>query len=127
MTRNARFALCAAFLITGIIFFYRVTDPTPLKTLHESSMGTYAYSCDGGIRLHITFSDDTQELLLSALDAIASTSTLTRTSATSGVRYVGEGVVLEAAGETMRITRGSSVITCIPVQIPDQAPFNFGD
>lgn len=127
MTRNAYFALGTALLITSAIFLYRVSDPTPLKMLHEITLGTYEYVCNDELRLRITFSDDLQEILLSPFDTNVSTSTLTRTSAPSGVRYAGVGIAIEAIGETMHITTASRTMTCVPAQMPEHAPLNFGD
>ncbi len=93
------------------------------------TLGTYQYECDE----HVTFSM-TPFLEVSSI-AIAPTngstyppaSTLNKQTATSGVRYEGNGVVFTAHGETVTLGEGDSAINCSPLQNPDEAPFNFGD
>ncbi len=54
-------------------------------------------------------------------------STLMKKTATSGVRYEGNGVTFTAKGETVTLGEGDSAINCSPVPNSDLAPFNFGD
>ncbi|MDB5238117.1 MAG: hypothetical protein JWM46_387 [Candidatus Kaiserbacteria bacterium] len=127
MSRNAIGAVAIALLITAMIFAYRGRAAIPAAPA-EISLGTYDYACDQDIQLSISIVADMSTLHLAPLgtsDFVAAT--LQEQAATSGVRYTGGDIVLTAHGESVQILNGSRAMSCSPIPVPNEAPFNFGD
>ena len=100
------------------------------STTAASDLGTYSYECDEHVAFTMTPASDMQTIAIAPNGATATfppTATLQKQTATSGVKYVGGGVVFTAHGETVTLGEGESAINCSPLQNSDMAPFNFGD
>jgi membrane-bound inhibitor of C-type lysozyme len=93
------------------------------------NFGTYSYECDEHVAFSMTLSADTNSMQVAPVQGgvFPPAVTLTKTTATSSVRYEGPGLVLTAKGETVTLGEGDSAINCSPVSNPNEAPFNFGN
>lgn len=93
------------------------------------TLGTYGYLCEEGTEFTMSPSSDmTSIYLVPATDAERIPETiLPVTSSSRGARFEGNGIVFYAIGETVTLSTEEFTTTCSPVQIPDEAPFNFGD
>ncbi|CAN5698832.1 hypothetical protein BH11PAT2_BH11PAT2_05220 [soil metagenome] len=108
----------------------RVFD-TPVATTTASTtstLGTYAYHCDEHVSMTLTPSNDAKTMEIKSVGgAYPPTTTLSYIPAKTGVRYEGGKLVLTAHGETVTLGEGDSAINCSPAELPDMAPYNFGD
>lgn len=98
-------------------------------TSSQSTMGTYPYECGNGIAFTMTPASDMGSIALAPMggSSYPHATTLYREPAPAGVRFVGEGILFNARGETVTLSMGSSTITCSPTPSQTEAPFNFGD
>ncbi len=104
------------------------TTQTTIADAKPSNLGTYQYECDEHVAFAMTPASNMATIHVAPVSgAYPPDSTLMKKTADSGVRYEGNGVIFTAKGETITLGEGDSAINCSPVQIPDMAPFNFGD
>lgn len=95
----------------------------------EYTLGTYAYRCDDGT----AFTMQPAEGMLTLRIAPATSTErfgeaiVHIVSSERGIRYEGDGLVFSGIGETVTISTAGFTATCNPVNVPDEAPFNFGD
>lgn len=45
----------------------------------------------------------------------------------TGARFEGNCIVFHAHGETVELSTSEFTTTCLPMSVPDEPPFNFGD
>ncbi len=105
-----------------------VTHTEAATTTQSTGMGTYAYQCDEHVGMTLTPAPDLKTIAIKPVGGkYPPSATLKYIPAKTGVRYEGGGVVLTAHGETVTLGEGDSAINCSPAEMPDMAPFNFGD
>ena len=104
------------------------TEQTSMAQTNQN-FGTYNYECDEHVMFSATMASDMSSVAIKATGTgtYPPASTLSKKTASSGVRYEGNGVVFTAKGETVTLGEGDSAINCSPVSTPGEAPFNFGD
>lgn len=93
------------------------------------TFGTYAYRCGDGTEFSMSPSANLSSILLvpaTSVERIPRT-ILSKVPAETGVRYEGNGIVFAGRGETVTLTTASYSSNCLPINLPDEAPFNFGD
>jgi hypothetical protein len=105
------------------------TTPDQVTSTNTATAGTYNYECDEHVTFSMTPSADMTSIQLqpTGSSTYPPAVMVTQQTATSGVRYVGNGVVMTAHGETVTLGTGSSTINCSPQNDPGLAPINFGD
>lgn len=103
------------------------TDQGTASTATTS--GTYNYECDEHVTFSMTPSADMTSIQLqpTGSSTYPPAVTVAQQTATSGVLYMGAGVVMTAHGETVTLGQGDSAINCSPQNDPGLAPLNFGD
>ncbi|MDB5190390.1 MAG: hypothetical protein JWN49_716 [Parcubacteria group bacterium] len=101
---------------------------TSITQNQNTGYGSYAYQCDEHVGMTLTPAKDLKTMAIKPVGgSYPPATTLTYIPAKTGVRYEGGGVVLTAHGETVTLGEGDSAINCSPAEMPDMAPFNFGD
>jgi hypothetical protein len=93
------------------------------------STGEYGYNCvDGTNFTMVPSSNMTSIQLLPATSSdFHKENTLMTVATKTGAEYQGNGITFKAAGETVTLQTMSTTTTCTPVQVQDEAPYNFGD
>ncbi|HVU75314.1 MAG TPA: hypothetical protein VHD38_00540 [Candidatus Paceibacterota bacterium] len=118
-------------LIIGIWYDTAKPVKAPVSdTMATTDLGTYAYECDEHVAFTMTPASDMGSIAIAPTSASSTyppATTLYKEPVSSGVRYVGSGIVFSGRGETVTLAEGDSAITCSPVPSQDMAPFNFGD
>ena len=124
-------------IIVGLLAWYflgsarTASAPTVSQnaTTTQDNMGTYSYECDEHVAFTMTPSSDMGSIKLAPIggSSYPPAVTLYRENAPTGSRYVGEGILFNAKGETVTLGEGDSMITCSPTPSQTEAPFNFGD
>lgn len=105
-----------------------VNNPVVI-TANEVAVYEYGYRCEDGTEFSLAPSLDmtlVHIIPVSKTDKIPEV-ILTDVETESGVRYEGSGVALEGKGETVTLVFNNATTTCNPMQVPDEAPINFGD
>lgn len=108
----------------GVSLFLRVTG-----THLAPDMGAYGYRCGDGTEFTMSPVSDMSAITLipaSNVERIPRV-TLSKTESATGARYEGQGIVFHAHGEGVDLKTSTFETTCMPMQNPDEAPFNFGD
>jgi membrane-bound inhibitor of C-type lysozyme len=104
------------------------THSEATSTSQNAGKGTYAYQCDEHVGMTLTPSADVKTIAIKPVGgSYPPATTLKYVPALHGVRYEGGGVVMTAKGETVTLGEGNSAINCSPAEMPDMAPFNFGN
>jgi membrane-bound inhibitor of C-type lysozyme len=104
-------------------------DTTIAQVAATDTFGTYPYECDEHVMMSMTPSSDMSTIKIAGTNGAAypAAVTLSKVTASSGVRYEGGGYVLTGKGESVAIIQGGQTLNCSPVPNPDAAPLNFGD
>ena len=96
------------------------------QDIAADTFGTYAYSCDNGVKFEMTLSSTVSSVALKAQgDAPFSEVVLEQKSGSTYATEDGE-VSLAGDGEKVQLTVGAATMTCNPVPNADSAPFNWG-
>lgn len=127
--RNAFLALLVLLVVVGAVWYTRDSKGSKKQEASSATFGTYSYECDEHVAFTMTPAADMSTIAVapSGTGSYPPRVTLVNQNATSGVKYVGGGVVFTARGETVTLGEGDSAINCSPVPSQDMAPFNFGD
>jgi hypothetical protein len=124
MTKTAIGVVAALIVAGGGWYWYMVAQTHEAA---DGTFGTYAYTCDNGIRFEMTLSSDNPSVVLKAQGAAPfSEVTLEQKSASTYATSEGE-VALVGDGEKITLTVGAATMVCNPVPSQDMAPFNWGD
>lgn len=119
-------AVAVLVVVVGAVWYTK--DAEQGSSQQASDFGTYAYECDEHVAFTMTPSSDMRTIAIRATTgAYPPATTLEQKTASSGVRYEGNGIVMTAHGETVTLGEGDSAINCSPVPSADMAPMNFGD
>ena len=96
------------------------------STMASDTFGTYAYSCDNGVKFDMTLSSTVSSVTLKAQGSAPFTEVvLDQKSHSTYATEEGE-VSLVGDGEKIQLTVGAATMTCNPVPSADSAPFNWG-
>lgn len=93
------------------------------------NFGVYGYRCGDGTEFTMSPTSDMSKILITpatSVERIAKT-VLFHIQSTSGAKYESSGLSFLAHGETVQLSTKAFTTTCKPMQVPDEAPFNFGD
>ena len=96
------------------------------QDIAADTFGTYAYSCDNGVKFEMTLSSTVSSVAIKAQgSAPFSEVVLQQVSGSTYATEDGE-VSLVGDGEEIQLTVGAANMTCSPVSNTDSAPFNWG-
>lgn len=95
----------------------------------ESAMGIYGYHCEDGTKFSMSPAVDmgTIRIVPATNFEPIPEAVLTKTESSVGAQYENEEITFSAQGETVTLSTALFTTTCSPIQVPDEAPFNFGD
>ncbi|MCE9643980.1 MliC family protein [Candidatus Parcubacteria bacterium] len=93
------------------------------------NLGVYGYRCGDGTEFTMSPASDMGQILLTPATSVERIPKviLTKAASATGARYEGDGLVFYAHGERVELSSSEFTTTCIPMQVPAEAPFNFGD
>jgi len=119
----------AALLLGG---FYALNNYIYQEKQADESvfnLGVYGYRCSDGTEFSMSPASDMQSILLTPATSVERVpkTILSRVVSETGARYEGDGLVFHAHGEVVELSSSEFVTTCAPMQVPEEAPFNFGD
>ncbi|MDB5225697.1 MAG: hypothetical protein JWL87_649 [Candidatus Adlerbacteria bacterium] len=118
-------AVVAALAVAGAGWYWYMGGEKP-DVVADDTFGTYAYSCDNGVRFEMTLFSNVSSVALKAQgSAPFSEVVLEQKSSSTYATQEGE-VVLVGDGEEIKLTVGAANMTCNPVPSDDMAPFNWG-
>jgi len=109
--------------------WWYLSSKNSVTQMTTQGLGTYQYQCTGGVGFSMTPASDMSSLHITPAEGTSypPDSTLAKDESTSRAQFAGNGTVFLGIGETVTLTQGDSAVTCSPVSIPDEAPFNFGN
>jgi len=95
----------------------------------EFNFGVYGYRCGDGTEFTMSPTSDMSKIRITPATSVEriSKTVLYHVQSSSGARYEGSGLTFFARGEKVQLSTDAFSTTCTPMQVPDEAPFNFGD
>lgn len=120
-------------LLIGIAVYLlsaRSSVVEPVSTEPDfSSLGVYGYRCGDGTEFTMSPSSDMKFIRLTPATSVERIPevVLAKIESATGARYEGSGIVFHAHGEAVELGSVDFSTTCTPMQVPAEAPFNFGD
>lgn len=111
------------FLLNSYIYNEKQAD------LSAFVYGEYGYRCGDGTEFTMHPNKDLSMIRLvpaTSVERIPET-IISRTDSETGARYEGNGIVFHAHGESVELSTEAFQTSCLPMQVPAEAPFNFGD
>lgn len=105
------------------------TAPVSRFDMTDFTLGTYGYRCGEGTEFTMSPSSDMSRLLIMPVTSVERIPEMIMQKAVSqtGARYEKDGFSFHAQGETVVLEGSSFSTACLPIHLPDEAPFNFGD
>ncbi len=116
--------LVAAFYALNAYIYNEKQADTSIYTF-----GTYGYRCGDGTEFTMSLPEDISSIHLvpaTSVERIPET-ILSKVASETGARFEGDGIVFHAHGETVELSTSEFTTTCLPMSVPDEPPFNFGD
>lgn len=95
----------------------------------EFTFGEYGYRCGDGTEFTMKPANDMSRIMLIPATSVERIpqATLLKVESTTTAQYTGQGITFTAHGETVQLKTSEFETTCHPMQVPAEAPFNFGD
>lgn len=120
--------LVVGWFVYGAIVLNR-TNEKQTSAHDEFNFGEYGYRCGDGTEFTMSPTSDMSKMLITPATSVEriSKTVLYHVQATSGARYEGNDLAFFAHGETVQLSTSVFTTTCNPMQVPNEAPFNFGD
>lgn len=121
--------LAVVMLLAGLLvlndYIYQEKQPDE----SAFNLGIYGYRCGDGTEFTMSPTSDMQRILITPATSVERIpkAILSKVESESGARYEGDGITFYAHGETVELSTSEFTTTCRPMQVPAEAPFNFGD
>ncbi len=130
MNKNYVFVAIVLAAIAGVAFWYFQTNPT--HATKDFKNISYSYECDEHVSFSMTPADDMTSISIEPAPGAAypSKEVLKHVTvgATVGQVFKGPTLTFTGKGESVTLASNDSTsLNCSPIQVPDMAPFNFGD
>lgn len=117
-------AIVFVVVLVGVVLYTHYDKDQSVGVLE---MGSYAYSCTGGVEFKMIPTADMSSItLIPGSNATFVQSTLQQNKSVTN-EFVGESIVFTGAGESVHVVAAGQTLDCNPVPSADVAPFNFGD